>query len=348
MLSVIGVVVVFSVVILVHELGHFLMARYMGVKVERFALGLGKVLLSKKVGDTEYAICIIPFGGYVKMAGDVPTDKPSSDRQEFFGQPPGRRFWIIFAGAAVNYIFAFLIFSFIVPTSRIGMVIKDMPAYKSGIETGDRIVAINDKEIKYWYQVLDFVSKDYNARGLKMVIEREGVTSEIAVTPDILESKGLFGREIKKPKIGIGYFGDVEVLKGSPVKHLNAGARQIFANTVLTYRFIWYLVTGKIALKGAATGPIGIAVILGKAIKVGLVYLAYLVAHINLALAIFNLLPFPILDGGHIFFLGIEKIRKRPLSIKVQEIVQYVAVTLIIAFFLLVTWNDISLWILKR
>jgi regulator of sigma E protease len=348
MLSVIGVVVVFSVVILVHELGHFLMARYIGVKVERFALGLGKVLLSKRIGDTEYVICLIPFGGYVKMAGDEPIDKPSSNRQEFFGQPPGRRFWIIFAGAAVNYIFAFLIFSFIVPTSRIGVVIKDMPAYKSGIETGDRIVAINDNEVKYWYQVLDFVSKDYNAKPLKMIIDREGVTSEVTITPDILELKGLFGREIKKPKIGISYFGDVEVLKGSPVKHLTVGARQIFANTVLTYKFIWYLVTGKIALKGAAAGPVGIAVILGKAIKIGFVYLVYLVAHINLALAIFNLLPFPILDGGHIFFLGIEKIRKRPLSIKVQEIVQYVAVTLIIAFFLLVTWNDISLWILKR
>ncbi len=348
MLSVIGVVVVFSVVILAHELGHFLMARYMGVKVERFALGLGKVLLSKRIGDTEYVICLIPFGGYIKMAGDEPTGKPSSNRQEFFGQPPGRRFWIIFAGAAVNYIFAFLIFSFIVPTSRIGMVIKDMPAYKSGIETGDRIVAINDKEIKYWYQVLDFVSEDYDARPLKMMVDRGGVTFEATITPDILELKGLFGREIKKPKIGISYFGDVEVLKGGPVKHLTAGARQIFANTILTYKFIWYLVTGKIALKGAAAGPIGIAVILGKAIKVGFVYLVYLVAHINLALAIFNLLPFPILDGGHIFFLGIEKIRKRPLSIKVQGVVQYIAITLIIAFFLLVTWNDISLWILKR
>lgn len=348
MLSIIGVVVVFSIVILVHELGHFLMARYMGVKVERFALGLGKVLLSKRIGDTEYAICLIPFGGYVKMAGDEPADKLSSNRREFFGQSPGRRFWIIFAGAAVNYIFAFLIFSFIVPTSRIGIVIKDMPAHKSGIETGDRIVAINEREVKYWYQVLDVVSKDHDARPLRMVIEREGVSSEVIITPDILELKGLFGREVKKSKIGIGYFGDVEMLKGSPVKHLAAGARQTFMNTALTYRFIWYLITGKIALKGAATGPVGIAIILGKAIRVGVVYLIYLVAHINLALAIFNLLPFPVLDGGHILFLGIEKIRRRPISVKVQEIVQYVAVILIIAFFLLVTWNDISLWILKR
>ena len=348
MLSVIGVIVVFSIVILVHELGHFFMARHMGVKVERFALGLGKVLLSKKIGDTEYAICLIPFGGYVKMAGDDLTDKPSTNRREFFGQPPGRRFWIIFAGVAVNYIFAFIIFSFIVPTSRIGVVIEDMPAYRSGIETGDKITAIDGKEVKYWYQVLNFISKDYDAKPLKISIDRDGVISEHVITPAILESKGLFGKEIKTPKVGISYFGDVEVLKGGPVKHLVVGASQTFANTALTYKFIWYLITGKVALKGSATGPVGIAVILGKAIKVGAVYLIYLVAHINLALAIFNLLPFPVLDGGHILFLGIEKIRRRPLSVKVQEIIQYIAVTLIIAFFLLVTWNDISVWILKR
>ena len=217
MLSVIGVVVVFSIVILVHELGHFLMARHMGVKVERFALGLGKVLLSKKVGDTEYVLCLIPFGGYVKMAGDELSDKTSHNRQEFFGQPPGRRFWIIFAGVAVNFIFAFLIFSFIVPTSRVGIVIKDMPAGKSGIERGDKIVAINDDKIQYWYQVLDAISKDRDARELKMKIEREGVTFEMTITPDILESKGFFGREIRRSKIGIGYFGDVVVLKGGPL-----------------------------------------------------------------------------------------------------------------------------------
>jgi regulator of sigma E protease len=348
MLSVITVIIVFSVVILIHELGHFLVARRMGVKVERFALGLGRVLVSKEISGTEYAICAIPFGGYVKMAGDEPSGKASKDKSEFFGQPPGKRFWIIFAGAAVNYLLAFFIFSFIVPTSRVGIVVEGMPADKAGIQTGDKIVSINGNRTDYWYQVLEMVSKHDEATPLRIKLDRQGVIQEMLVVPDIIESQDFFGTEKTTPKIGISYFGDVEILKARPGQYFMTGIQQTFANTALTYRFIWYLVTGKVGLRGSTAGPIGIAVILGEAVKVGFVYLVYLVAHINLALAIFNMLPFPVLDGGHILFLGFEKIRKRPLAVKVQEVIQYIAVFFIMLLFLIITWNDITVWVLKR
>lgn len=341
MLGFLTVVVVFSLVIIIHELGHFLAARRLGVRVERFSLGFGKILWSRRIGDTEYAISSIPVGGYIKMSGEEPSDKNKQKPWEFYSKPPGKRFWILFAGAAVNYLFAFLIFSFVLPTSRVGLVLEDMPAYRAGIKTDDRIISINGQKTRFWYEVLDIVSRDINAEPLRMEIERDGETFQLTVIPKLLELKDIFGREFKRAKIGIGYYGEVEILKANPLRYLLTGVRQTFDNAFLTYRFIWYLVSGKVSVRGTVTGPVGIAIILGKALRVGFAYLLFLVGHINLALGIFNLLPFPVLDGGHILFLGLEKIRKRPLSLKTQEKIQYVAITLLIAFLIFVTYNDI-------
>jgi len=341
MLTVVTVVVVFSIVILVHELGHFISARRIGVKVERFSLGFGKVLWSMKKGDTEYAISIVPFGGYVKMAGEEPSDKHEGKPYEFYAKPPGKRFWVLFSGAAVNYLLALILFSFIVPTSRVGFVLEDMPAHKAGLQPGDRIVSINGQETKYWYNIQKTVSGDVDGSPLRLSIEREGKFLDLLIVPDMVESKNIFGKITETAKIGISYYGDVAVLKANPIVCLKVGLRQTIDNTLLTYRFLWNIITGKMPLKGRVTGPVGIAVILGKAVKIGFTYLLYLVAHINLALAIFNLLPFPVLDGGHILFLGLEKIRRKPISLKVQEVMQYVAISLLIALMLYVTYNDI-------
>jgi regulator of sigma E protease len=341
MLTFVVVIIVFSVVILLHELGHFLVARKMGVKVERFSLGFGKVLLSKKVNDTEYAVSAFPFGGYVKMAGEDPSESHTGASWEFCAKAPGKRFWILIAGAGINYLFAFLVFCFIVPTSSVGIVLKDMPAYESGLQTNDRIVSIDGKPTKYWYEVLDIVSKNTQANPLIFKIERDKNIKEVIIAPKLIESKNIFGKKIKRPKVGIGYYGDVVLLRANPYECIKTGIRQTLDNTILTYRFIWYLITGKVSVKGTVTGPIGIAVILGKAVKIGMVYLIYLVGHINLALAVFNLLPFPVLDGGHILFLGLERIRKRPLNPKVQEVIQYIAIVCLVAFMLFVTYNDI-------
>jgi len=341
----IAVIAVFSMVILVHECGHFFVARRMGVKVERFALGLGRVLVSKKVKGTEYALCLIPFGGYVKMAGDEPSGEVMKESYKYFGQAPGRRFWIIFAGAGLNYLLAFVIFCFVVPTAKVGLVVKDMPAYKAGIESGDKILSINGNRTEYWYQVLDTVSSNRDATtALRFQLERKGETLEAVVIPEAASEAP--ARKVRK--IGISSYGDVRFLKAAPGRYIITGMKQTLSNTLLTYKFIWYLITGKIALKGSATGPVGIAVIIGRAINIGLAYLLYLIAHINLALAIFNLLPLPVLDGGHILLLGIERIMKRPVSVKVQEVIQYVAIFFITLLFATVTWNDITTWIIKK
>lgn len=348
MLTFFAVVFVFSIVIMVHELGHFFMARRVGVKVERFSLGFGRVLWSKRKGDTEYVLSAIPFGGYVKMAGEDPSDTREGKPWEFYAKPAGMRFWILCAGAVVNYLLAFLIFCFIVPTSRVGIVLNDMPAYAAGVKTNDKIIAVNGKSTNYWYEVLDIISKSKEDEMLSLQIERDNKRLNITVAPTFLVSKNIFGKEIKKPKIGIGYYGDVQVLKASPIEYLITGFRQTLDNTLLTYRFIWYLITGKVSVQGSVTGPVGIAIIIGKAARIGLAYLIYLIAHINLALAIFNLMPFPVLDGGHIMFLGLEKIRKKALAPKTQEAIQYMSISVLILFFLFVSYNDVIFWFVKK
>jgi regulator of sigma E protease len=140
----------------------------------------------------------------------------------------------------------------------------------------------------------------------------------------------------------------VEIIKAHPLQYITAGVKQTWANTAITYTFLWRIITREVSLRDNTAGPIGIAVILAEAVKIGFAYLIYIVAHINLALAVFNLLPFPILDGGHIMFLGLEKIRRKPLSFKTQEVIQYGAMSILIAFFLFVSYNDIMVQVFKR
>jgi len=314
----------------------------MGIRVERFSLGFGKILWSKRKGDTEYAISAVPLGGYVKMAGEEPSDKHEGKPYEFYAKPPGKRFWVLFSGAALNYIFALILFSFIVFTPRIGYVVPESPAYEAGLKTGDNILSIDEKKIDYWHQMQNIVSANIGSKPLRLEIDRDGKVKIVTIVPEVLESEGMFGRTSKRGMLGVGYYGDVTLLKANPLICLKTGFRQTLNYSLLTYRVLWYIVTGKVAAKDTLSGPVRIVRDLAKAVDVGFLYLLYFVALINLALAIFNLLPIPVLDGGHILFLGIERIRKRPLNVKTQEVVQYIGFSLLLALMLFVTWNDIS------
>lgn len=347
MLTIIIVLIVFSTLVVIHEAGHLVAAKRLGVKVEAFSLGLGKRLCGIRLGGTDYRLSLVPFGGYVKMAGEDPTEATGA-LDEFSSKPVGHRFWIIASGAITNYIFAFVLFSIIfmigVPTlsNEIGQVLKGYPAEKAGVEVGDKLVSINGLKVEYWDDIVNAIQKFSTEKDvLDFEIIRNNGIMHIEVKPALSTVTNIFGQTITRPMVGVAPQSKLLAVSYDPVRAVYFGGKKLIALTLMTYKGIWLLFTGGMSLKTSVTGPIGIAHLMGQAAGVGLVPLILITAHVSMALAIFNLLPFPVLDGGHIIFLALEKLRKKPLSIKVQEIITQVALVIIIAFALFVSWQDL-------
>lgn len=347
MLTFLTVLIVFSILILVHEAGHLVAAKRIGVRVEVFSLGFGKRLFGIKKGDTDYRISLFPFGGYVRMAGEDPSEGHGLD-YELASKPVGKRFWVMTSGALTNYIFAFLLFWVIfmigVPTlsSEVGQVLKGYPAEKAGIKVGDEILTISGEKIEYWDDIVKAIKE--NATGdntLEFQILREGRVEEVPIKPDISTVTNIFGQKISRPMIGIGPQSKILSVSYDPIRALYYGGKRLLSLTAMTYKGIWLLITGGMPVKTSVSGPLGIMHIMGQAAQLGIVPLLIITAHVSMALAIFNLLPFPVLDGGHVLFLAIEKIRKKPLSAKVQEVITQIALVLLIALALFVTWHDV-------
>jgi len=347
LLTFIIVLLVFSALILIHEAGHLVAAKKAGIRVEAFSLGMGKRLCGIEIGGTDYRICAFPFGGYVKMAGEDPEEAEGKEG-EFGTKPVGHRFWVIAAGAITNYVFAFLLFSIIftmgIPTltNEVGDVLKGYPAKEAGLEAGDRILAIGGARTEYWDDIVEAIKKESaGAEALDVTVSRGKNVFSIKIKPQIYEGQNIFGQKITRPMIGIAPSQEIVKVSYGPVKAVYYGGKRLLSLTALTYKGIWLLLTGGMPVKSSVSGPIGIGYLIGRAAELGIVPLLVITAHISMALAIFNLLPFPVLDGGHIIFLAFEKLMGRPVSIKVQEVITQVAVVLLIAFALFISWQDI-------
>ena len=347
MLTFLVVIIVFSVLILVHELGHMFAAKRMGVKVEMFSLGMGKKLFGKKIGDTEYIISAFPLGGYVKMAGDELTGKKGA-ANEFYSKSPLKRFVIIVAGPLTNYIFAFILFAIVfimgVPmlTTKVGAILPDYPAGMSGIRVGDEITQIDGEKVEYWNELVAIVQRDTAGLPLDFEVERDSKTVHFKITPKVSSRKNIFGEEVSVGMIGISPKESIVFVKHTPFEAVTLGGKRLLELTAITYKGLWRIITGGISFKESVSGPIGIAKVIGDAARAGIVSVLATMAYINMALAIFNLLPIPVLDGGHIIFLIIEKLKGRPVSAHVQEMASQIALYALIALMLFASWNDIS------
>lgn len=346
LLSLISFLIVLSVLVIVHELGHFIVAKRLGVRVEKFSFGFGPKLASIKRGETEYLISAIPLGGYVKMAGDEPWEKLSNQKWEFLSRSVFDRFKIIAAGPAVNYLLAFLIFSAIFMfgsptlTTEVGSLMPDYPAKAAGLAVGDKITAVDGKPVRFWEDMTEAIHKHVDG-DIALSVDRSGRTFEVSIKPVVRSTKDIFGATTKIALVGITPSQTIGKEKYPFFEAFGMGAKKLLQLTAMTYKALWSIVTGKLSFKESLTGPIGIFVITGQAAKMGFIYILHLMGILSASLAIFNFLPLPVLDGGHILFLGVEKLRGRPLSARAQEIVANIGMTFLIALTIFIFYSDI-------
>lgn len=345
MLSLLSFIFVLSVLVVAHEFGHFIIARRIGVKVEKFSIGFGPELAGFNKNGTRYILSLIPLGGYVKLAGETLEDRLTGEAWEFLSRGIGERVKIILAGPILNYILAFFIFYLVflvgnpTLTSEVGRVLPGYPAEASGVKEGDRILSIDSKEVRYWEEVTKIVhnAKD---RPLGLILDRKGDRISILVTPKSEELKTLFGSKRSVGLIGIAPSQNIVKVRYNAFIAFYMAGTKLINLTYITYRAIFLTISGAISFKDSLTGPIGIFYITGEAAKLGIVYLLQLMAILSASLAIFNLLPFPVLDGGHLFFLGIEKLRGKPLHPKLQENITQVGILFLILLMVFVFYND--------
>lgn len=346
--TILATVVVLGVLIFVHEFGHFLLAKLLKVRVEVFSLGFPPKLVSKKIGDTDYRISVVPLGGYVKLLGENPNDEvpPELTPYSFLHRPLWQRALIVLAGPAFNFFFAvlalFVVFSFTgLPylTTEVGKIIEGSPAERAGLRGGDVVLAVNGVPVKRWEGLASQI-RQHGGQPLRIVVKRAEQTLEFRLQPEQKESLNVFGQKVQVYQIGVASAERLATENLGPLGALEEGLTYSLRIAALTLQSIYKLIAQEIPMDTLG-GPIMIAQVAGKQAKMGFSYLIHFMAVLSVNLTLLNLLPIPILDGGHLVFLFIEAVRGKPLPLKHREMAQAVGMMLILTLMLLVFYHDI-------
>jgi regulator of sigma E protease len=344
-------IVVLGVLIFFHELGHFLVAKYFNVVVEKFSLGFGYRLIGKKVGETEYLISTVPLGGYVKLLGEDAEEAealpPELAQRAFYTQHVLKRIAIVASGPFFNLVLAWFLFCGLylisgdyVMTTEVGQVRADSPAEKAGLMKGDMIVSIQGKAITTWTEIKKKV-QDHAGKPLVMTVRRGAQLISATVVPEGAVEKNIFGEDVKSALIGIVSSGKIVKVELGPWDAVKGGSLKSWEIIRLTCLTVVKLLQGVVSIKTLG-GPIMIGQLTGQVAQEGISYLIPLLAIISINLGVLNLLPVPILDGGLIIFFLIELIAGRPISLKKRAVAQKVGLFLLTILIVVVTINDLS------
>jgi len=349
---VIPFVIVLGFMVFIHEAGHFLIAKYFNVKVLKFSLGFGPKIAGRQVGETEYSVRYIPLGGFVKMLGENDDEEesekisPEDEKRAFNKQPAIKRIAIVAAGPVFNLILALVLFcgSYMISgdemrTTEVGQVTENLPAFKAGIRQGDIITSVDGEAVKGWDDLRSMIQNKVG-KTMSMAIKRQGQTVNVIIIPEQTKTQNEFGETIESAQIGIVSAGKYEQVYYNPLQAIDQGFKATWKWIKLTCLVVVKLFEGVVSVKTLG-GPLMIGQLTGELVKHNIGYLIPFVAIISINLGILNLFPIPILDGGLIFFLIVELIMGRPLSIKKRELAQKIGFSLLIALMVLVFYNDI-------
>ena len=432
--TILSFLAVLGVLIFIHELGHYLAARHVGVRVEAFSIGFPPTALAKQVGETEYRISWLPLGGYVKLYGQNVTDEDPEDPANYAAKSLFQRLYILAAGPAMNLLFALIFMPLVFWIGRdIPAYLNDAPyiqnvqpesyAYQLGVRANDEIIAVNGSKVQTWEELhsalgqissAENLSLEIDRAGNSMIMEGSGIemhrTANMGWSPLLAPIVGGFTGDSPAEKAGIQAGDKVKAINELPVQdwmeispsvqkimkdssntvesstkklmveiERNAvvqfvevapylepksqrwllgmsmqqisrshafgesvvlGSARLWFLTKATFSFLGQMFQGEGSMDDLG-GPIKIGIVIGEAVRSGIADLFFLMSFISLQLGIFNLLPIPALDGGHIFMLLVEKFNKGPLSITMRERTQMIGFSVLISLMVFVTWNDL-------
>ncbi len=351
-------VVVISVIVFVHEFGHYIVAKWCGVKIDVFSLGFGKELFGwNDKSGTRWKVCALPFGGYVKMYGDASAasnadkdalDAMSADEKSLTSHHKSlaKKAAIVSAGPIANFLLTIVlltgvIYSVGLPSTKpeIGEVMADSPAAAAGLQPGDVIKQVNDKHMKRFNDIPMAIATNLG-KPITLLLERGGKEIEIIITPKMMETDDGLGNTVNVPRIGIAST-KIQIENIGFAHALWEAVQRTYGICVTTLDAVGQIIMGERSITELKS-PVGIAKFSGQAMERGFLTVIMLMATLSANLGLINLFPIPVLDGGHLAYYAAEALRGRPLAERVQEWGMRVGFALIMTLMMVTLFNDVK------